>query len=911
MDRQRYLSCHLQEDMWISTRKTVPIVSFLLLSTSILLSICIRTANLPQLERKYLLGTDAYHFLRQAELIVSEGHLPNIDTRRWQPEGRDLRTSLNLFSYVLAYSYHLVHRFFPSLSLYVVAVYAPIICYAFSLLVLYGLWRNVFDTPTALLAVNFTAICPTLNLHRSSAGFADRDAFVLLLWLIMFLFYLKSSESLRRTRQRVVCLPFKAYFYAILSGMTAGLLALTWEGVGLATVILVIWLGLRVLRGHFSQADWLIYNVWYLCFMTLSLTFTRAYHNIWLPYTFLALVLPTFFHIWLCLSLLKNGEYRCIMLRAFHSLFATAACTGGFITLVVLTVLKPPDLREFFQQLFDNFISPLGSSPLMQSITELAELSGMRFLTTYSVTGLAAMAGCGLLAYRFFAQERIVPASRANSYPKNHSTFFWFALLGFETLLCGTLFSLFIANTKFSFAIYSLSLCVGTLALVGAYHFCRSADTVNSANNKLLLLLVWGLILLFSSRGAERYLFFLDVLLHALSSFLIIQILRFVTASTSNEKAREHSTNLELCALCLLVASELYVATRLFSGINTPVWMLVGVALLSTVFGMFLLHQLAGMEASYFHRFAYLAVVLLLILLTSSDVFYKGFVRASTESLRETATPHPPQLQASFADIAVHTDDDATIAAWWDYGSLINYFTKRTTVVDSDHYMPARIRAMAQHVFSGTSPTEALTFLRAHNATHLLITTNELLRLDTITYTGTDDGYDRLASVHFLTPIRSKQVDASMEQTDFILHNSQTTDTLAVNSEIYPPGEWRLYGVSLTYDRTNNAWTAIVHGTAGNREFALPPSELQVGTTSITYDNACVPGTIVIFPNHAGENLQAFYVSARARLMLTVRLYLFLEDIPEFSLVYDTNATARCEPYGLRLFRISPYRQRL
>ena len=56
-----------------------------------------------------------------------------------------------------------------------------------------------FDTTIALLAVNFTAIFSFLNLPRSAAGFADRDAFVLLLWLVMFLFYLKAESALPKT----------------------------------------------------------------------------------------------------------------------------------------------------------------------------------------------------------------------------------------------------------------------------------------------------------------------------------------------------------------------------------------------------------------------------------------------------------------------------------------------------------------------------------------------------------------------------------------------------------------------------------------------------------------------------------------------------------------------------------------
>ncbi len=116
---------------WIK-QSVLSAVLLCLLSSLLLLCVFVRTANLPRLEETYLLGTDSYRFLRQADLIVSQGRLPDLDAQRWQLEGRDLSTSLNLFSYVLAYTYHFLHSVFPNISLYAVAAYAPIVLRAMS-----------------------------------------------------------------------------------------------------------------------------------------------------------------------------------------------------------------------------------------------------------------------------------------------------------------------------------------------------------------------------------------------------------------------------------------------------------------------------------------------------------------------------------------------------------------------------------------------------------------------------------------------------------------------------------------------------------------------------------------------------------------------------------------------------------
>ncbi len=902
-----------------------------MLSISLYLCVFIRTENLPHLDETYLLGTDSYRFLRQADLIVSQGHLPEVDTQRWQLEGRDLSTSLNLFSYVLAYCYNFLHWVFPNISLYTVAVYSPVVCYALCLLVLYGLWRRVFDTSIALLAVNFTAIFPSLNLHRSAAGFTDRDAFVLLLSLLMFLFYLKADSALSKTDSsaniatKASGSKWISSVYAVISGIAGGLIALSWEGVGLVTAILSIWIIVRVLRGRFPRRSALVYVIWYLCYTVLAFTFTRAYDNIWIPYAFLTTVIPTIV-LFCTLTFFekenpatgntKNPVSLWKRLMEFSRSSNIHQCLIGcgitVIPLMGFALLQSPDIGETFRRLFDNFVSPLGQSRLMRTVSELFDLNGIRFLSRYSVIALAAMAGCGVLVYNFFSKERAI---------------FRLTLIGFEIALCGTLLSLFLANSDVSFIIFGFSLLVGVFTITVAY-ILRKGDQLG--NNKFLLVLIWVLVGLCSSRGAERYLFFIDPVFAVLASLLFWTILRRCMKerieSDSSEQTDGNGSAIqtgtilrhvptELCVISLIVLSEMYVANSLTNAGSFLWWIFLGMTIPCILFGLLLLYRLARFIISHLQRFGCIATVVVLILFTSSDVFsvggvfnpspyplHKGFVRASTEAVRETAVPRSPKLQKRLVDIMKHTDEHAVIASWWVYGSKLHWFVKRATVVDEDHYIPYWIFLIARQVFSGVSSTEALTFLKTHNVTHLLIMTDELLKLDTMTYMGSDETHDRGANVKFLTPVHSKQVSPSVQQTDFIPYSSQTMDTLSLNGKEYPAGEWLLRGFTITTD--GDSWKAKVHGITEDEVFSLPPTELRVGTLHISHEEKGVPGSVVVFHDQAGKKWQAFYLSAGASRLLTVRLYLFLEDIQGFSLIYDTNSEARCEPDGFRLWKI-------
>ena len=100
---------------------------------------------------------------------------------------------------------------------------------------------------------------------------------------------------------------------------------------------------------------------------------------------------------------------------------------------------------------------------------------------------------------------------------------FRLALVGFEIVLCGTLLSLFITNSDVSFYIFGFSFLVGGIA-IGIAYILQKGD--NLGNNKYLLVLIWVLVGLSSSRGAVRYLFFIDPVFAVLVSLLFWTVLR-------------------------------------------------------------------------------------------------------------------------------------------------------------------------------------------------------------------------------------------------------------------------------------------------------------------------------------------------------------------------------------------------
>lgn len=111
-----------------------------------------------------LTDPDGYFYYWQAQLISENGQLPARDMRRWLPVGRDLGQTLNLYPYVLAYTHKVLSYVFPSISLYHVIFYMPVICFCIGLGALCLFLEHAFDLRVAGIVGIFLATLPaTLN----------------------------------------------------------------------------------------------------------------------------------------------------------------------------------------------------------------------------------------------------------------------------------------------------------------------------------------------------------------------------------------------------------------------------------------------------------------------------------------------------------------------------------------------------------------------------------------------------------------------------------------------------------------------------------------------------------------------------------------------------------------------------
>ncbi|HEW93886.1 MAG TPA: hypothetical protein ENF47_04195 [Thermoprotei archaeon] len=137
----------------------------------------------------------------------------------WQPEGVDLGVR---YYPGVPYTGAMIYLLLKSVGLTVtplqVALYLPVMFGVLSVLVLYLIGKNLFNSFVGLTAALFYSVAPSV-IARSNLGWFDTDGIGVLYFLLSIYFIIISlnSESV-----------YKKTVYSILSGLFGGMLAITW-----------------------------------------------------------------------------------------------------------------------------------------------------------------------------------------------------------------------------------------------------------------------------------------------------------------------------------------------------------------------------------------------------------------------------------------------------------------------------------------------------------------------------------------------------------------------------------------------------------------------------------------------------------------------------------------------------------
>ena len=458
--------------MEIRTLSTV-ILILLLLFTAFL----IRIQGSPNIPDGQFTGTDAYLYYWQAQLISEHEHLPERDMHRWLPLGRDLGQTLNLYSYVLAYTHKALSLLFPSFSLYHVTLYAPVVCFCLGLgglcLFLARVYGPVFS---GIAGVLLTTLPGTIA--RSSAGFSDRDSWCLMLGILAVITYLTSLRA-QRPRHRLL--------WTLASGFTIFLGGLSWEGFG---VFLCVLLAVELWRFLTSEIeDGLgLYALWVCCFVPTLYLASEAYRSGYgfAEHLFAFMLVPPV--VLLGIRILRHLFLSKVEKRQLHARTLALGLTLVSITIALVYVWTQLDT-------FADTTVPLGESRLMQNIGELKNPFLEHWMIRYGSVFVLGCFGLIMAVVRFWKKEGLLFIV----------SFSLFTLTAFYRSRMDEIWGSDTGNLLFGISIAACAF--GLIALARSRRFAPGNETVSIAF--IVWLVIWGAL----ARDARRYDFFIGIAL--------------------------------------------------------------------------------------------------------------------------------------------------------------------------------------------------------------------------------------------------------------------------------------------------------------------------------------------------------------------------------------------------------------
>ena len=413
---------------------------------------------------------DAFLYAWQADIIATQGYLPDKDMHRWLPQGRDNRQLLPLYSYAIGY----IHIAIPWFSLYDIQSYAPVLCFMLGLCAVFAYLTYTSGVVFAFITTLFLATLPGC-IERSSIGFGDRDAWCWILGVLAITSYL-SKAFLNAKRQKIIA--------SLLSGFFVLLGGLSWEGFGFFVLIIVA-VELWKFCITDTEADLTEYILWLLMFAPLLYLISPVYRQGYgfSTHVFALLLLPT-----LIVFALRGSRY--LLLRYIPTLqkHARSLAWGSMLLCVAMGIGYI--LMQY--NTFETTAYAFRESKLMQIIGELEDPDLSYWTIRYgAVFMLGSLGLIGVVIHQWRWKGSLLAIS-----------LMLFVLTTFFSAPLNRMMSTSLCNIFFFISLGGIGIALGIASL---------RKTAAKDEQMILAMLAWFILWVALARGGKRYDFFIGL----------------------------------------------------------------------------------------------------------------------------------------------------------------------------------------------------------------------------------------------------------------------------------------------------------------------------------------------------------------------------------------------------------------
>ena len=257
---------------------------------------------------------------------------------------------------------------------------------------------------------------------------------------------------------------------------------------------------------------------------------------------------------------------------------------------------------------------------------------------------------------------------------------------------------------------------------------------------------------------------------------------------------------------------------------------------------------------------------------------------------------YTPQWQQAGKWVRENVPEDAVFGHWWDYGYWVQNGFERATVLDGTNKNRFWNYLMGRNVLTAQSQTEALEFLKAHEATHFLIVSDEIGKYTAYSSIGSDKDHDRYSWITTFS-LNEQATQETRNTTVFMYQGGYMLDDDFIwEGKAFPRTKAGVGAVFVSMKKLGDGQIEFEQPTAAlmqnGQRTDVPLKCIYYNGRMMNFPGEGLPGCFRIIPtlddggqlkNGIGAGL---FVSGEGVNALWTNLYVFEQNNPD----YDTSA---------------------
>ncbi|MEK6840555.1 MAG: STT3 domain-containing protein [Nanoarchaeota archaeon] len=209
--------------------------------------------------------------------------------------------------------------------------------------------------------------------------------------------------------------------------------------------------------------------------------------------------------------------------------------------------------------------------------------------------------------------------------------------------------------------------------------------------------------------------------------------------------------------------------------------------------------------------FRLVLLVLLLISLSYLIMTFMTYERTTSENAKfSVPSYYNIQWQQAMSWVRENTARDSMFVHWWDYGYWVQTLGKRPTVTDGGHDNTYWDHLIGRYVLTTTQPESALSFMKTHNVSYLLIDSSDLGKYTAYSSIGSDAvGEDRFAQIPIMLVDPSQTIESSGKEARIYRGGAPVDEDIVYsegNSSVFlPSGRAFVIGMVVELSKSNDS----------------------------------------------------------------------------------------------------------